>query len=177
MSTRAARYFRIRGHLPIGLYKSTEAAMSKKSTRLTPKKTAKPFEPLITPEIQARFNKAIDRITHPRPEPIQFRGMGPSIADRLARIRTLVTLIAAAATYDNDGLSEGDVLDAIREAANKAADHLYWISGAHMPASIGNLPALTDDEYQAHGVDAGEEEERDDFMRARMREMLDGVQR
>jgi hypothetical protein len=144
-----------------------------KKSKTTRKPEAK--AQLVTPEIQARFQKVIDRIANPRPEPIEFPQWQPSIADRIGKITTLVTLIAAASTYDNDDLSEADVLEAIRDAANKAVSELYWLGSAQMPASIGNLPSITDDEYREAGVDPSQADERDDFFRARMREMLDGV--
>jgi hypothetical protein len=143
----------------------------------TTRKTAKKFPPLVTPELKARIDKMVDRIANPRPKAIEFPGMGPSIRQRIEKIHMLVTLIAAAAAGADEAISANDVLDAINEAANDAADELYWLGEGFMPPSIGNLPALTEDEYRNRGVDGSEDDERDDFMRARMRDMLDAVQR
>lgn len=145
---------------------------SKKTTRKTAKKLALPTE------IQERFNAAVDRITDLAPEPIEFRSM-TSIRERVANIQTLITLIAASASYDT---SEGpmdahEVLEAITDAAVKARDQVYWIS--RLPSSIANLPALTDDEYRDAGVNVSDNDTMadsiDEFCRARMREMLDGA--
>ena len=136
-------------------------------------KTAKKTKAVLDP----RLAKAIDRLARPRPEPLDFRrrGLFPSIHDRVEKANTLVTLIAAAATNDGEDelLSDREVLDAIKAAANEALGELYWIS--ELPPSIGNLPALSDDAYRDQGVDASERDDRDDYCRARMREMLDGA--
>ena len=134
----------------------------------TQKKTKAALDP--------RLAKAIDRLAHPRPKPLDFRRIGPSIHDRVAKANTLVTLIAAAANYNGeDELSDREVLDAIRAAANKAVGELYWISEKYLPPSIGNLPALSDDAYRDQGVDVSERDDMDDYCRARMREMLEGA--
>ena len=138
------------------------------------KKTTKKITKKTKPALDSRLAKAIDRLAHPRPKPLEFRRIGPSIHDRVAKANTLVTLIAAAANYDGeDELSDREVLDAIKAAANEALGELYWIS--ELPPSIGNLPALSDDAYRDQGVDVSERDDMDDYCRARMREMLDGA--
>jgi hypothetical protein len=80
------------------------------------KKTAKKVKPALSSEIQTRLNKAIDRITNPRPKAIEFK-YGTSIARRLAKAQSLVTLIASASCEDSD-VSAAEVLEAVNE--------LYW---------------------------------------------------
>ena len=142
----------------------------KKTTKHDPRRTVR-RKPLLSREQRARFKKQLDRIVHPPPKAIQFR-VGPSISARVKNVHTFVTLISAAAATDPQYLGHHQVLEAIERAANKALDDLYGLS--LLPESVGNLPALTDDEYRDQGVP--DKEDQDGYVRARMREMLDGAQ-
>ena len=143
-------------------------------TRKTAKKktTPKTATPILTERINERISKAIDRVFHPPPTPIEFRGF-TSINRRITKAMRLLSLIVAAAESDSDGVTSEDVLEAIADAAVEANGHLYWIST--LSASIGNLPAPDPSELLAANLDENlDGDEMDAFCRDKMAQMLAG---
>lgn len=95
-----------------------------------------------------------------------------TIHKRLTRVHHLLALIVAASNHANSrtidngsSISEESIAEAIEAAASEAWDELYWVQ--RLEDSVGLLPAPTDEEVP-------EGCEPDEFLRAQMRELIDG---